>query len=153
MQINQQAGQGAIAATQELFELIARGKAHSVPKDSYLNIAIGPLVGMADRVPRCPSTPEKIAELLPKTDAKIILDETLQTVGLAAGMKLDLGAVAKGYFADLLMTYFKQVGVTAALIDLGGNVVTYGDAPSHQDGYWRIGIQNPFLPRGILSQR
>ncbi len=32
------------------------------------------------------------AELLPKTDpAKIILDETLQTVGLAAGMKLDLG--------------------------------------------------------------
>ncbi|MBM9833137.1 FAD:protein FMN transferase, partial [Enterococcus faecalis] len=107
MQINQQAGQGAIAATQELFELIALGKAHSVPKDSYLNIAIGPLVqewriGFQDaHLP----TPEKIAELLPKTDpAKIILDETLQTVGLAAGMKLDLGAVAKGYFADLLMT-------------------------------------------------
>lgn len=151
MQINQQEGQGAIATAPELFELIALGKTHSLPKDSYLNIAIGPLVqewriGFQDaHLP----TPEKIAELLPKTDpAKIVLDEALQTVGLAAGMKLDLGAVAKGYFADLLMAHFKQVGVTAALIDLGGNVVTYGDAPSHADGYWRIGIQNPFLPRG-----
>lgn len=43
---------------------------------------------------------------------------------------------------------FKQSGVSAALIDLGGNVVTFGETPNHADHLWRIGIQNPFLPRG-----
>ena len=63
-------------------------------------------------------------------------------------MSIDLGAVAKGYFADQLADFFKQSGVSAALIDLGGNVVTFGETPNHADHLWRIGIQNPFLPRG-----
>lgn len=39
-------------------------------------------------------------------------------------MKLDLGALAKGYIADLLIAYLKEVHVTSALINLGGNIVT-----------------------------
>ncbi len=35
-------------------------------------------------------------------------------------MKLDLGALAKGYIADLLIAYLKEVHVTSALINLGG---------------------------------
>ena len=52
MQINQQAGQGAIAATPELVELIALGKTHSLPKDCHRSFS----AGMANRVSRCPST-------------------------------------------------------------------------------------------------
>ena len=62
-------------------------------------------------------------------------------------MSIDLGAVAKGYFADQLADFFKQSRVSAALIDLGGNVVTFGETPNHADHLWRIGIQNPFAKR------
>ncbi len=34
-------------------------------------------------------------------------------------MSLDLGAIAKGYFADKLLTFFKENGVHSTLIDLG----------------------------------
>ena len=47
-------------------------------------------------------------------------------------MKLDLGALAKGYIADLLIAYLKEVHVTSALINLGGNIVTLGTS-THQN--------------------
>ena len=47
-------------------------------------------------------------------------------------MKLDLGALAKGYIADLLIAYLKEVHVTSALINLGGNIVTLGPS-THQN--------------------
>jgi thiamine biosynthesis lipoprotein len=150
MKINNHTGQ-PVKVTKDLYELIALAKKHSIPEDSFLNIAMGPLVqewriGFADA--KVPSA-EKITSLLKVTDPSLIsLNEQQQTVSLASGMLLDLGAVAKGYFADQLVEFFKEAGVQAALIDLGGNVVTFGDAPAHEDHLWRIGIQNPFLPRG-----
>ena len=38
--------------------------------------------------------------------------------------------------------------MTAGLINLGGNVLTFGAASHNPDGLWRIGVQNPKLPRG-----
>ena len=54
----------------------------------------------------------------------------------------DLGALAKGYSADCIATFLKSQGVTDALIDLGGNILTVGQHPVKQQP-WRIGIQNP----------
>ncbi|WP_461198956.1 FAD:protein FMN transferase [Enterococcus sp. N249-2] len=153
--INQQAGKQAVWVPADLFALIDLSRQHSLAPDSYLNIAIGPLVqewriGFADA--HLPAT-DKIKTLLPLTDPEnIILDHRQQTVALKqAGMQIDLGAVAKGFFADQLMAYFQQADVKAALIDLGGNVLVYGDAPRHADHSWRVGIQNPFLPRGNFA--
>ena len=155
MQINHLAGTAPLAVHPELFHLIKMGKAHSEAADSQLNIAIGPLVqtwriGFSDaKVP----TDREIQQLFPITDPKkILLSEKNQTVFLQEkGMALDLGALAKGYIADLLVTYFKEVGVSSALINLGGNVVVLGPARNHADFYWRIGIQNPLLPRNHYS--
>ncbi|MBM7712277.1 FAD:protein FMN transferase [Enterococcus xiangfangensis] len=152
MAVNHQAGIAPVKVDEELFELIQIGKKQSLVSDSSLNIAIGPLiqewrVGFADA--KFPS-PEKIQEKLTMIDpAAIQLDELNQTVFLSRpGMLLDLGALAKGYFADKIIADFKASGAKAAFIDLGGNVLTYGPAPQRADGRWRIGIQNPFLPRG-----
>lgn len=151
MQVNYEAGRKAISVDAELFSLIRLGKAQSLAP-GFLNIAIGPLiqlwrVGFQDA--RKPTTAE-IRGVLPVIDPqKIVLDEAKHTVFLAeAGMAIDLGALAKGYFADQIMAYFKAEGASAGYIDLGGNVLTFGEAPNHADGYWRVGIQNPFLPRG-----
>ena len=79
---------------------------------------------------------------------QICLDPDQQTVFLKRkGMKIDLGALAKGFSADLLANYLRSQGIEQALIDLGGNILTLGQNPvSHRP--WRIGIQDPQLPRG-----
>lgn len=65
-----------------------------------------------------------------------------------AGMRLDLGAIAKGYAADRAASVYREHGITSGLIDLGGNVVALGAAENGLP--WRVGIQAPFQPRGTL---
>lgn len=152
MAVNRQAGIAPMRVDDELFELVKIGKEQSLLSNSALNIAIGPLiqewrVGFADA--KYPS-PEQIQKLLPLIDpARIQLNEEEKTIYLQhKGMALDLGALAKGYFADKIIAEFEEAGAEAGFIDLGGNVLTFGPAPQRADGYWRIGIQNPFLKRG-----
>lgn len=152
MAVNRQVGIAPMRVDDELFELVKIGKEQSLLSNSALNIAIGPLiqewrVGFADA--KYPS-PEQIQKLLPLIDpARIQLNEEEKTIYLQhKGMALDLGALAKGYFADKIIAEFEEAGAEAGFIDLGGNVLTFGPAPQRADGYWRIGIQNPFLKRG-----
>lgn len=152
MNINHQSGRKAVVVDEELYELIKIGKEHSSAADSWLNIAIGPLIkawriGFSDA--HYPGD-EQIKTILPRIQPqKIQLNDEKQSVFLTEEkMALDLGSLAKGYFADKIMAYFRASGAKSALIDLGGNVLTFGKAPNHQDGLWRVGIQNPFLPRG-----
>ncbi|MDH6363895.1 thiamine biosynthesis lipoprotein [Enterococcus sp. PF1-24] len=152
MHINQQAGQQPVQVEADLLELIKIGKAQSMAKDSFLNIAIGPLIqtwriGFQDA--KRP-TEKQIQTALSRINvADILIDDTQKTVYLKkAGMAIDLGALAKGYFADKIIAYFQMQGATAGFIDLGGNVLTFGESPNQADGYWRVGVQNPFLPRG-----
>ena len=150
--INQAAGKKSVQVHPELFELIEIGKKHSLASESFLNIAIGPLIqawriGFSDaRVPE----KEEIVELLRITDPmNIYLErETLCVYLKEKDMKIDLGALAKGYIADRLVDYLKEVKVNSALINLGGNIITYGPALKRADNLWRIGIQKPLSKRG-----
>lgn len=151
MEVNHQAGIAPVQVHPDLFELIALGTLHSQAKNSHLNIAIGPLVqtwriGFSDA--RWPA-PEEIEQALLKIDPQQIqLDQENYTVFLKRpGMKIDLGALAKGYSADLIATYLRGKGIKDALIDLGGNILTVGQHPVKQQP-WRIGIQNPVEKRG-----
>lgn len=135
----------------ELYALIKTGKKHSLCEGSYLNIAIGPLIklwsiGFKEAKVPDQETIENVLELLKPENIK--LDDDHKTVYfLKEGMEIDLGAIAKGYFADKVMALFKEHGVVSAMVDMGGNVLVSGDSPS-QGGDWNVGIQNPFLPRG-----
>lgn len=147
MAINYQASIKPISVHPELFHLIKVGKRHSCEPDSHLNITVGPLVqtwriGFQDA--KVPNN-ETIQSLLPLIDPnQIELDETTHSVFLTQkGMMIDLGCLAKGYIADLMIDYLKSEQVTSALINLGGNIVTFGKNPKQVDSYWRIGIRHP----------
>ncbi|MDD7794779.1 FAD:protein FMN transferase [Clostridium sp. 'White wine YQ'] len=136
---------------EELYELIKIGKEHSLCENTYLNIAIGPLIKLwrigfeGAHVPEKESI-EKVLELLKPEN--IQLDDEKKTVYfLRKGIEIDLGAIAKGYFADKVMELFKKNGAVSAMVDMGGNVLVFGESPS-EGGDWKVGIQNPFLPRG-----
>ena len=151
MEINLQAGKKAVQVHPELFELIELGKKHSIAANSHLNIAIGPLVqtwriGFSDA--KLPSE-EEIQRLLKITNPEeIVLNDSNREVYLSKeGMRIDLGALAKGYIADKLKEFLVEQGVQSGIIDLGGNILTIGENPNFQRP-WRIGIQNPILDRG-----
>lgn len=62
---------------------------------------------------------------------------------LPQGMRLDLGAVGKGYAMEKLSALLaEEPHVTGAVISLGGSILTYGDKPD--GGPWRVGIIDPF---------
>lgn len=152
MEVNLNAGVQAVPVAEDLYELIKLGKEHSLAQGSFLNITIGPLVqswriGFSDaKLPNQETISEKLRLINPRD---IELDDDEQTVYLKKeGMAIDLGALAKGYVADKIVDFLKRIGVEAGLINLGGNVLTFGQAPHNADGYWRIGIQNPNLSRG-----
>jgi thiamine biosynthesis lipoprotein len=136
---------------EELYELIKIGREHSLCENSYLNIAIGPLIKLWRIGFKEAHVPEKeaivkVLELLKPEN--IQLDDEKKTVYfLKKGIEIDLGAIAKGYFADKVMELFKENGAISAMVDMGGNVLVFGDSPS-EGGDWKVGIQNPFLPRG-----
>ncbi|EHI99940.1 ApbE family lipoprotein [Clostridium sp. DL-VIII] len=135
----------------ELYELIKIGKKHSLCENTYLNIAIGPLIKLwrigfkEAHVPE-KETIAKVLELLNPENIQLN-DEKKTVYFLKKGIEIDLGAIAKGYFADKVMELFKENGAVSAMVDMGGNVLVFGDSPSN-GGNWNVGIQNPFLPRG-----
>ncbi|MGR1342613.1 FAD:protein FMN transferase [Streptococcus agalactiae] len=152
MAINNNAGIKPIQVHPDLFELITIGKEHSLARPGNLNIAIGPLVqtwriGFSDA--KLPS-PSEISEAMILSDpTHILLDSKNQSVFLnQIGMKIDLGALAKGYIADKIIIYLKNEMIDSAIINLGGNVLVHGDNPNRSEGYRVIGIQHPKKKRG-----
>lgn len=151
MAINKQAGIRPVHVHPDLYELIKIGKANSCDLDSNLNIAIGPLIqtwriGFEDaKVPKA----DEVEVLLKRTNPEnIVLNDNEKTVYLKQrGMLIDLGSLAKGFIADLIIDYLKSENVKTALINLGGNIVGLGPFRNQENGRWKIGIQNPLLPR------
>ncbi len=91
---------------------------------------------------------DEIAALLKKVDdTRISMDD--QTVRCPAGTEIDLGAVAKGYTGDAVIKIMRTHQISSAIINLGGNVQTFGSKP---DGSaWSIGITDPFSPDSLIG--
>lgn len=68
---------------------------------------------------------------------------------LPEGVKLDLGAVAKGYAADECDAVLSDCHATAAVLNLGGTIKLYGQKP---DGSrFTVGIADPDNPTGYFG--
>ncbi|ALV92619.1 MULTISPECIES: FAD:protein FMN transferase [Pantoea] len=154
MSINHAAGRHPVRVSEAVFRLISVAHAVSISPGSAFNFTIGPVVkrwkiGFQGReIPPA----EEIAALLPLTDPhQVILNEQDRSVFLQqAGMEIDLGAIAKGYIADVVQAFLRQQGVTQALINLGGNVQTLG-SPPHEPQGWSIGLKKPFAGDELLG--
>ena len=72
-------------------------------------------------------------------NGRVPTDEQIQTA--LADKKWDLGAAVKGYAGQETVKLLQELGAERALMDLGGNIQTFG---SKADGSpWRIGIKDP----------
>lgn len=154
MSINHAAGKQPVAVSKLVFDLISQAKAASLLPDSKFNLAIGPLVKLWKIGFNGHSIPEKdeiVRRLTLTNPHHIELNRTNQTVYLAkAGMEIDLGAIAKGYIADIIKLLLAQYNIFQAIINCGGNVLTIGYSPITADRQWHIGLKRPFAEANNL---
>lgn len=59
----------------------------------------------------------------------IVLDPIVASVALPPGVSLDLGGIAKGWTADVLVADLLEAGASGACVDLGGDVRVGGAGP------------------------
>ncbi|SFF53737.1 FAD:protein FMN transferase [Thermoflexibacter ruber] len=131
-----------VAVSKDLYEIISQSLIYSQLSKGAFDITIGNYVQLWRRAKRQGVLPT--ATQLAKARAttgyqKIKLYPQKQAVELLVkGMRLDVGAVGKGFIADKVLELLRQLGVSSALVDLGGDIVI-GNAPPNQKG-WQIEI-------------
>mgnify|MGYP002115687551 CR=1 FL=1 len=75
---------------------------------------------------------------------KVIIDEQTGTVYIEdALLRLDVGAIAKGYACQLVKQELTEAGFESFVISAGGNVCTAGEPAEEGQTAWLVGIQNP----------
>lgn len=147
--IKENAGIQAVEVSADTFKIIKESLEYSKLSQGKFDVTINPLVELwAIHSPEVKNPPreDQINEALSKINfEKIKLDENQKTVYLTeAGMSINLGAIAKGYIADQMMTILKDQGVEHALINLGGNVLVTGGKDKNTP--FGIGVEDPLNP-------
>lgn len=151
--LSQTAHLSPAAVSPELFEVLAASIEYSKLSGGAFDITIGPETQLwrQMRETHQQPTPEALAEARAKVGyEKLTLDPEKKTVQFAVeGMKLDVGAIAKGYAVDCAIESLKQQGAVSAMVDLGGNVRCFGKGIA-KNGDWMIGVQDPRKSSGVL---
>jgi len=79
------------------------------------------------------------------------LQKDVYTVGIRAGMELDLGGIAKGYIAGRMARRMQVHGAIAGLVAAAGDVYAFGRRPPSlvppgRDARWGVVVQDPRYP-------
>lgn len=67
------------------------------------------------------------------------------TIQLPAGFEIDFGGFVKEYAADSALAILREGGVSAAMVDMGGDIAAFG-------ANWPIAIKNPREPKTKVAQ-
>lgn len=149
-EINNASGVIPVQANPETIELLKEALLFSQKTEGSFDPSIGPLVkawNIGTDYAAIPSQKELQTALSLIDFHKVIINSQNNTVFLEKkGMKLDLGAIAKGYAADELKKIILSHNIHQAIIDLGGNILTIGKKTSNKD--WNIGIRDPQISNG-----
>ena len=153
--INNNAGIAKNIASPLMWELIMQSKEAFIKSKGAYNIAMGPLTQLwrtARRLKQFPNQVQIKNKLLLCDFNKIQFNNQDHSIYLSAkGMQLDFGGIGKGYIAQKVVDYLKKEGVTASLVDAGGDIV-FGDAPPDKKG-WIVGVNQPEKTDDLLPEK
>ena len=127
------AGGPPVAVGDDLFFILQRSKAMYERSGGAFDVTVGPVVRLWRRARRDRKMPS--AENLARARALVssdflTLDPEARTVRLArAGMKLDLGGIAKGYASGEAIKVLKSLGYPRALVAGAGDIVAGSSPP------------------------
>jgi thiamine biosynthesis lipoprotein len=140
--LSRSAGGGPVPVSGELFDVLARSKGMYDRSGGAFDVTIAPVGRLWRRARRDRRLPDlaRLAEARSLVGSdKLALDPAARTVALRkAGMKLDVGGIAKGYAAEEAIKVLKANGITRALVGGAGDIVV-ADPPPDSAG-WKIAI-------------
>lgn len=134
------------AISPAFYQVLARSLQISDLTAGAFDVTIGPVVNLwgfgPEARPADVPTEEQLALLLSRTGYQK-LDLRAEPPALRAEPRqyVDLSAIAKGYAVDEVARYLDSEGVSAFLVEIGGEVSVQGRKP---DGSaWRLAIEEP----------
>ena len=141
--LNKAAGKEWVEIAPETEEVLLLAKEYTALSGRYFDVTAGPLIdlwGIHNGEGHYP-TQEELEAVLPLTNSDDLLMEDGRAYLAREGMKVNLGAIAKGYIADKVKELLVENGVEHATLDLGRNVLLIGGKTD--DTAFNIGIQDP----------
>lgn len=147
--------QGApeVPVSADLWKVLERSQRLARETDGAFDITIGPCVGLWRKARRDKEFPD--ATRLENARKKVgyqnlELNSAKRSARLVRyGMRLDLGAIAKGYAADEALRTLREHGIRRALVAASGDLAL-GDPPPGEKG-WRVEIAGYDRPDGPPS--
>lgn len=133
-----------VQVSDDVYNLLKESIELSRLTDGAFDVTVFPLVALwkaAAKVGQIPSR-DALEDVKNKVGYKYIQLEADNTVFLKKkGMKIDLGAIAKGYAVDQVIRILEQNEVRHFLIDAGGDIYCRGLYGGRKR--WKIGVQAP----------
>ena len=150
--VNDNAGIAPVEVDARLIDFLLYCKEMYTRTNGKTNIAMGSVLKLwHDERERAEASPDRarlpdaeaLREAALHTDIDcLIIDEAAGTVYLSdPAMRLDVGAIGKGYAAERAAEALAEANVTGYVLNVGGNLRAIGEKPS-ADG-WVTGITNP----------
>lgn len=142
--VNDRAGEW-VEVEQDIIELIDLGKRYYNLTAGETNVAMGAVTSLWKEAGKYGNLPDELAlnEAWKHTDIEnVLVDRENNSLKLSdSAMKLDVGAIAKGYVLNKIRQNLDDAGYTGWLINFGGSVVASGKKPNGEP--FVAGIENP----------
>ena len=141
-----------VPVDQRIIDMLLYAKEMYTVTEGVVNVAMGSVLSLWHNYreigidnPAHASLPplESLKTAAEHTDiSKMVIDDENNTVTLTDPlMKLDVGAIAKGYATECVARSLEEQGITGYVLNVGGNIRVIGSKPD--GGKWTVGIENP----------
>ena len=146
-----------VRVEKEIMDMLLYAKEMYTLTGGQVNVAMGSVLsiwheyresGLRDpQNAKIPPAEDLIAAAAHTDIENVILDTVENTVFLSdPAMRLDVGAIAKGYAVEQVALRLESLGISGFVLNVGGNVRTVG---ARGDGErWTVGIENPLDTEG-----
>jgi len=151
MRLSREGVAAPMPVSSDLYDVLQKSLWTSQLSGGLFDVSVGPLSGVwraARKNGRLPDAAE-IAKARALVDYRNIeLDPAHHTAWLKrSGLRLDLGAIGKGYAADQMLAVLESHGIKQAMVEAGGEVVL-GDPPPGKSA-WTIGVDTADRESGV----
>jgi thiamine biosynthesis lipoprotein len=140
--VNRQAARWPVVVSDSLFEVFEQARHVSELSEGAFDISFGSVGYLYDYREKKQPTDAQVAAGLEHVNYRdIVLDAENRTLAFRkAGLKVDLGGIAKGYAVDRGIDVLRNLGIRNARLSAGGDMRLLGDKRGKP---WVVGVRDP----------